>query len=94
MVEREWQIPQSVCKRPRTNSIFTPCAALKESYRFFRGQDGQRHFIRQSRPVRKARRDQDPRAARWQKSGNLIWARNVVVNQQPSSALSGEVVER
>jgi hypothetical protein len=47
-----------------------------------------------SAPIRKARCDKNFRPCGRQQVGNLFWARNVVVDEQPSRALFGKSAQR
>jgi hypothetical protein len=90
MIERERQPAQRVRKRPCTRFVAAPRTARKKHDGFRDRQHVERHFLRPSAPVGKARRDQDPRASGGQEIGNLLGRRYVVVDEEPDFSLLGK----
>ena len=90
MLERERQVAKSLRKHLCALSIAASRAALKQGDGFLERQHIKRDFLRPAAPIRKAGCNENPGFCGWQKIGNLVWARNIVVDEQPSRALLGK----
>src|SRR5262245_24144440 len=94
MIQSERKAIQSFRKRLCARSIAASRAALKQSYRFLQREHIKRDLLCPSAPIRKARRNTNSRPCGRQQVGNLFWARNVVVNEEPSRALFRQSAQR
>ena len=90
MLERERQVAKSLRKHICAFSIAASRAALKQGDGFLERQNIKRDFLRPAAPIRKAGCNENPGFCGWQKIGNLVWARNIVVDEQPRRALLGK----
>ena len=93
MVEREGQSAQRLSERCRALFVQTAGPSLKEGDGLGPRQDIERHLLCPVTPVAETRSNQDPRPRCGQQVGDVIWACNVVVDQEKDRALFSEATQ-